>query len=59
MWGTLPIQRTATTPIQASRIYGAVNYEYSIGKYEVSLVQYTRFLNAVAASDPHNLYNRV
>ncbi len=37
--------------------FGAVNYEFSIGKYEVSLVQYTRFLNAVAASDPHELYN--
>ena len=38
-------------------VYGAVNYEYSIGKYEVSLAQYTRFLNAVAASDPNGLYN--
>jgi formylglycine-generating enzyme required for sulfatase activity len=38
-------------------VYGSVNYEYSIGKYEVSLVQYTRFLNAVAASDPNGLYN--
>ena len=38
-------------------VYGSVNYEYSIGKYEVSLVQYTRFLNAVAASDTYSLYN--
>ena len=38
--------------------FGAVNYEFSIGKYEVSLVQYARFLNAVAATnDPHQLYN--
>ena len=38
-------------------VYGSVNYEYSIGKYEVSLAQYTRFLNAVAASDTYSLYN--
>ena len=37
--------------------FGAVPYDYSIGKYEVSLTQYTRFLNAVAASDPNGLYN--
>jgi formylglycine-generating enzyme required for sulfatase activity len=38
-------------------VYGAVPYEYSIGKYEVTLAQYTAFLNAVAATDAHNLYN--
>jgi formylglycine-generating enzyme len=37
--------------------YGAVAYEYAIGKYEVSLLQYTAFLNAVAATDAYNLYN--
>ena len=37
--------------------FGAVNYEFSIGKYEVSLAQYTLFLNAVAASDTYSLYN--
>jgi formylglycine-generating enzyme required for sulfatase activity len=37
--------------------FGAVAYEYSIGKYEVTLTQYTAFLNAVAATDTHALYN--
>jgi formylglycine-generating enzyme required for sulfatase activity len=37
--------------------YGAVAYEYRIGKCEVSIGQYVTFLNAVAASDPHGLYD--
>ena len=37
--------------------YGAVAYEYRIGKYEVTNSQYCQFLNAVAASDPNGLYN--
>ncbi len=37
--------------------YGGVDYEYRIGKYEVTNAQYAEFLNAVAASDPHGLYN--
>lgn len=37
--------------------YGAVDYDFSIGEYEITAGQYTRFLNAVAASDPHGLYN--
>ncbi len=37
--------------------YGAVSYEYAIGKYEVTLTQYTAFLNAVAATDTYSLYN--
>jgi formylglycine-generating enzyme required for sulfatase activity len=40
-----------------STTFGAVPYEYSIGKYEVTLAQYTAFLNAVAATDAHALYN--
>jgi len=36
---------------------GAVSYEYYIGKYEVTNDQYTKFLNAVAASDLKYLYN--
>jgi hypothetical protein len=36
---------------------GAVDYEYQIGKYEVTAGQYTEFLNAVAATDTHGLYN--
>lgn len=37
--------------------YGSVSYEYNIGKYEVTISQYTTFLNAVAASDPYGLYS--
>ncbi len=36
---------------------GAVPYTYRIGTYEVSIGQYTEFLNAAAASDPYGLYN--
>jgi hypothetical protein len=36
--------------------FGAVSYEYQIGKYEVTLAEYTAFLNAVAATDTYNLY---
>jgi len=32
--------------------FGAVNYEYRIGKYEVTIGQYAEFLNAVAKNDP-------
>jgi len=37
--------------------YGAVPYEYRIGKYEVTNAQYTEFLNAVADDDTNALYN--
>ncbi len=37
--------------------FGAVNYAYRIGKYEVTNAQYCEFLNAVAAEDPHGLYH--
>jgi len=37
--------------------YGAVEYTYNIGKYEVTAGQYTAFLNAVAATDTYGLYN--
>ena len=37
--------------------YGAVNYEFNIGTYEVTNAQYAEFLNAVATvGDPHSLY---
>jgi formylglycine-generating enzyme required for sulfatase activity len=39
------------------RICGAVNYAYNIGKYEVTNIQYAKFLNAVAEADPNGLYN--
>ncbi len=37
--------------------YGAVDYGYKISRNEVTIAQYTAFLNAVAASDPYGLYN--
>ncbi len=40
-----------------NRVCGAVDYTYSIGKYEVTSGQYTEFLNAVAKTDTYGLYN--
>ena len=37
--------------------FGAVATSYAIGTYEVTLNQYTAFLNAVAATDTYALYN--
>jgi sulfatase modifying factor 1 len=37
--------------------YGAVANAFAIGKYEVTIGQYTTFLNAVAATDTYRLYN--
>jgi sulfatase modifying factor 1 len=39
--------------------YGAVADTYRIGTYEVTIQQYTDFLNAVAQSDPYSLYDPV
>jgi len=36
--------------------YGGVGYAYNIGKYDVTVGQYTAFLNAVAATDTYGLY---
>ncbi len=37
--------------------FGAVAYDYRIGKYEVTNAQYAEFLNAKAKSDPLGLYD--
>ena len=37
--------------------YGAVTNVFAIGKYEVTIAQYTTFLNSVAKGDPHGLYS--
>jgi sulfatase modifying factor 1 len=37
--------------------YGGVAYDYQIGKYEVTIGQYTEFLNAVAKTDTYSLYS--
>ncbi len=36
---------------------GAVDYDYRIGKYEVTVGQYIEFLNAITKTDPYGLYN--
>lgn len=43
--------------INATGGYGGVNYNYFIGKYEVTLDQYCAFLNSVATTDTYGLYN--
>ena len=37
--------------------YGAVAYEYKIGKFEVTNEEYCEFLNGVAKTDPYELYD--
>ena len=37
--------------------YGSVGYSYGIGTYDVTLTQYTAFLNSVAQTDPYGLYD--
>jgi len=37
--------------------YGAVAYSYKIGKYDVTVSQYTAFLNAVGSTDTYGLYD--
>jgi formylglycine-generating enzyme len=37
-------------------LYGGVAYDYQIGKYDVTIGQYTDFLNAVAKTDTYSLY---
>ena len=37
--------------------FGGVAYNYDIGKYDVTVGQYTAFLNAVAVTDTYGLYN--
>jgi formylglycine-generating enzyme required for sulfatase activity len=41
------------------RVCGAVDYEYRIGKYEVTAGQYCEFLNAVAGVDTYDLYHPI
>ena len=49
---------TADFTVQADGTtgYGSVNYDYRIGKHEVTNGQYAEFLNAVAATDTNFLY---
>ena len=36
---------------------GKVDYEYQIGKFDVTVAQYCEFLKAVAKKDPHGIYD--
>ena len=56
---TVPVGNpgNAGDPQQFQGIFGAVDYVFAIGKYEVTAGQYTAFLNAVAATDTYGLYN--
>lgn len=51
-WGTIGDAGNASAPSG----FGAVGYDYRIGRYEVTISQYAEFLNAVAAADPYGLY---
>src|SRR5215475_7109613 len=42
---------------QSQGCFGAADYSYSIGTYEVTNSQYAEFLNAKAATDPLGLYS--
>jgi formylglycine-generating enzyme required for sulfatase activity len=46
----------AADPFTGSQ-YGSVPYTYQMGKYDVTVGQYTAFLNAVAKTDTYGLYN--
>ena len=54
---TVPVGNTGNADDTHGDGYGGVDYEYNIGKYEVTAGQYTEFLNAVAGVDTYSLYN--
>lgn len=55
---TVPVGNPGNAPDPLTgNLYGAVSYDYRIGKTEVTNSQYTEFLNLKAASDPLGLYN--
>ncbi|WP_428305741.1 formylglycine-generating enzyme family protein [Lacipirellula sp.] len=53
---TVAIGNVGNSPDSATG-YGGVSYAYRIGKFEVTVGQYTEFLNAVAQTDTYSLYN--
>jgi formylglycine-generating enzyme len=55
---TVPIGNPGNADDPATgNLYGGVAYNYRIEKYDVTVGQYTAFLNAVAATDAYSLYN--
>ena len=53
-WVTVGDPGNDTDPVTG---YGRVDYSYQIGKFDVTIGQYTDFLNAVAKTDTYSLYN--
>ncbi len=47
----------ASNPSDPATGFGAVRHSYKISTYDVTIEQYVEFLNAVAKSDPNQLYN--
>ena len=54
---TVPVGNVGNADDTHGDGYGRVDYEYNIGKYEVTAGQYTEFLNAVADTDTYGLYD--
>jgi formylglycine-generating enzyme required for sulfatase activity len=52
---TVPVGNLGNAPDTTG--FGEVDYNYNIGKYDVTSSQYTAFLNAVAATDTYGVYN--
>lgn len=50
-------EQSRLVPYEDTNYYGAVDYVYHIGKFEVTAAQYVEFLNAVAKTDMYGLYN--
>jgi formylglycine-generating enzyme required for sulfatase activity len=57
LWVTVGNPGNAPDMRYASPGYGAVNYTFRTGKFEVTAGQYTEFLNAVAKTDTYGLYS--
>ena len=57
LWATVGDPGNLADTRYATPGYGAVDYTYNIGKFEVTAGQYTAFLNAVAKTDTYGLYN--
>lgn len=56
-WVTVGSPINACDPKGVSDCFGAVSYEYRIGRHEVTNDQYAEFLNSVASTDTNGLYN--
>jgi formylglycine-generating enzyme len=55
---TVPIGNPGNANDPATgNLFGGVDHNFSIGKYDVTVGQYTAFLNAVAADDTYSLFD--